>query len=202
MRRLLLSLLLMPLLAWSTTPMNTDSHGNPLLDQFSEEGFVDCVLRIVDRSDTTDHYRLRLQASHAGQVVGMGVVIVKNIQGGFDSAMNLQRANVYQRGVMFYRTGPESDRLVTALATLYGQEKKRGLRMTAEETFTAIALHQSSLDMEREPVKIKIFGRDAEPFDEEAYYESFFNLDLKNGLVFWNEKDQGYRAPLIRALAE
>jgi hypothetical protein len=131
----------------------------------------------------------------------MGVVIVKNIQGGFDSEMNLKKANVYRRGVVFYRTGPESDRLITALATLYGKEK-RVRRMTAEETFTAIALHQGALLMEREPVKIKIFGRDGEPFNQDAYYESFFNLDLKNRLVFWNEKDQEYREPLIRALAE
>lgn len=182
--------------------MKKDAYGNPLLDQYSEDGFVDCVLRIVERSETTDHYRLRLQASHAGQVVGMDVVIVKNIQGGFDSEMNLQKENVYQRGVVFYRIGPESDRLVAALAALYGQKKDQVLRMTEEEPFTAIALHQGALDMEREPVKIKIFGRDAEPFDEDAYNESFFNLDLTNGLVFWNEKDQEYRASLIRALAE
>jgi hypothetical protein len=201
MKRLLLSLLLLPLLAWSGTPMKTDSAGNPLLDQYSEEGFVDCVLRIVDRSETRNHYRLRLQASYAGQLVGMDVVLVKNIQGGFDSEMKLKKANVYKRGVVFYRTGPESDRLITALAALYGQEK-RTFRMTAEEPFTAIALHQGSLDMAREPVKIKIFGRDGEPFDEDAYYESFFNLDLKGGLVFWNEKDQDYRKPLIRALGQ
>ena len=182
--------------------MNADSHGNPLLDQYSDEGFIDCVLRIADRSETTDHYRLRLQASHAGQIVGMGVDIVKNIQGGFDAEMNLQKAHVYRQGVVFYRTGPESDRLVTALATLYGHEQRHILRMTVKETFTAIAMHQGALDMQREAVKIKIFGRDAEPFDADDYYESFFNLDLKNGLVFWNEKDQDYRVPLIRALTE
>jgi len=200
MKHLLLSLIFLPLLAWSATSMKTDSDGYPLLDQYSEEGFVDCVLRIVDRSETRDHYRLQLRATYAGQVVGMDVVIVKNIQGGFDSEMKLKGENVYRRGVVFRRTGPESDRLVAALAELY--HEKPAIRMTTEETFTAIALHQGSLDMEREPVKVKIFGRDGDPFDEDAYYESFFNLDLKNGLVYWNEKDQDYRGPLIRALAE
>ena len=55
--------------------------------------------------------------------------------------------------------------------------------------------------MEAAPIKIKIFGRDADPVDEDAYYESFFNLDLKNRLVFWNEKDQDYRKPLIQGLS-
>jgi hypothetical protein len=48
---------------------------------------------------------------------------------------------------------------------------------------------------------MKLFGRDDEPFIEDDYYESFFNVDLANGLVYWNEKDQEYREPLLRALA-
>jgi len=32
-------------------------------------------------------------------------------------------------------------------------------------------------------VKIKAFRRDAEPFEGDAYYESFFNIDLVNGFV-------------------
>ena len=50
-------------------------------------------------------------------------------------------------------------------------------------------------------VKLKIFGKDGEPFDEAAYYESFFNVDLPNRFVFWNEKDPEYRKPLLRALS-
>lgn len=74
--------------------------------------------------------------------------------------------------------------------------------MRLEETFTAIALHQEPLEMEQQLVKIKIFGRDGDPFDEQAYYESFFNLDLKEGFVFWNEKDPDYRKPLIQGLSQ
>jgi hypothetical protein len=103
--------------------------------------------------------------------------------------------------VAFIRTGPESDRLIRALAKLYGHEGAMR-QMIPEETFTAIALHQGVIDMEQEPVKIKIFGRDGEPFDEDAYYESFFNLDLKAGFVFWNEKDHDYREALIRGLTQ
>lgn len=65
----------------------------------------------------------------------------------------------------------------------------------------AIALHQGALEMENERIKVKIFGKDGEPFDEDAYYESFFNIDLPNGFVFWNEKDPDYRVPLLRALS-
>lgn len=201
MKTLLLSLLLLSQVAWSSTPMKTDTYGNPVLDQFSEEGFVDCVFRIVERSESVKSYRLRLQATYSGEVVGMDVEVAKNIQSGFDAEMNLKKENVYRQGVVFIRTGPESDRLINALAKLYGvQDNKRQMRL--EETFTAIALHQEPLQMEQQLVKIKIFGRDGEPFDEQAYYESFLNLDLKEGFVFWNEKDPDYRKPLIQGLSQ
>ena len=181
--------------------MNTDSDGDPVFDQYSEEGFIDCVLRIAEQTETSDHYRITLRASYGGEKVGMDVMVVKNIQGGFDSEMNLVKANVYRRGIVFYSRGAESDALLSALSALYGRDDIN-LKMIEKETFTAIALHQGSLDMENEQLKIKIFGRDEEPFDEEMYNESFFNLDLTNGFVYWNEKDPDYREPLIRALSK
>lgn len=76
------------------------------------------------------------------------------------------------------------------------------LQMIAKEEFTGIVLHQGPINMASDPIKIKIFGRDQDDDLDKNYYESFFNLDLKNGLVFWNEKDQEYRDPLIRALSQ
>jgi hypothetical protein len=63
-------------------------------------------------------------------------------------------------------------------------------------------LHQGEINSEKEPVKIKLFGKDKETNDADDYYESFLYLDLSNSLVFWNEKDQDYREPLVRALSE
>jgi len=69
-------------------------------------------------------------------------------------------------------------------------------------SFTGIALHQDGVDMETEPIKIKLFGRDSdEEIERDEYFESFFNLDLASGFVFWNEKDPDYRTPLIRGLS-
>ncbi len=180
--------------------ISIDSQGNPILDQFSEEGFVDLTFRLTDLTDDGQHYRFHLAASYLDQLVGMNVVVVKGIQGGFDARMELVKDNVYQQGVRFLRSGPESDRLISAISELYGSDKPtKG--MIEEETFTAIALHQGACDMDSEPVKLKIFGRDGEPFDEEEYYESFFNLDLPSGFVFWNEKDPDYRNALLQALS-
>jgi hypothetical protein len=177
----------------------TDNEGNPILDQLGEEGFVDLTFRVSDLSDDGQHYRFHLTASYKKRTVGMNVVLVKNIQGGFDAKMELVRKHVYRLGVRFRRSGAESDRLILAISDLYGISSSVK-KMVNEETFTAIALHQGELDMESEPVKLKIFGQDGEPFDEDAYYESFFNVDLPNGFVFWNEKDLEYRRALLRAL--
>ncbi|WLQ15669.1 hypothetical protein O5O45_07040 [Hahella aquimaris] len=121
---------------------------------------------------------------------------------GFDqnTEMSLIQDHVYKKGVRFFRTGLESDSLLKVLARLYGLDEASA-QMTNEETFTAIALHQGEIDMASESIKIKIFGKDQDEDLEENYYESFFNLDLKNGFVFWNEKDQEYREPLIRGLS-
>jgi hypothetical protein len=177
----------------------TDSLGNPILEQFSEEGFVDCVFRISDLVESGDFYNFHLSASSDGMIVGMDVAIRKDIRAGFDAAMNLAKNHVYRQGVAFIRSGADSDRLIARIASLYGLPHTGG-EMISKETFTAIALHQEEIDLRIDPVKIKTFGRDTEPFNEEAYYESFFNVDLPNGFVNWNEKDQEYRKALVNGL--
>jgi hypothetical protein len=180
--------------------IKTDRAGNPILDQFSEEGFVDFTFRIVDLKRDRKHYRFHLAASHNKKTVGLNVVLVRGIKSGFNAKMNLVKKHNYRPGVRFLRSGPESDRLIATISKLYGL-RKSPKKMAEEETFTAIALHQGRLVFEREPVKLKLFGGDDEPIDPAVYYESFFNVDLANGFVFWNEKDPEYRKPLVQALS-
>lgn len=180
--------------------LRVNESGLPILDQFSEEGFIDCVLKIVDLEEGDDSYKFNLRASCNGDDLGFRVEVVKGIKCGFDSEMSLIQENVYKKGVKFFRTGPESDSLLKVLARFYGINEVSD-QMTSEETFTAIALHQGEIDMASESIKIKIFGKDQDEDLEKNYYESFFNLDLKNGFVFWNEKDEDYREPLIRGLS-
>ena len=161
---------------------------------------MDLTFEIVDLVEDEEFYRFNLAASFEDEVVGMGVVVRKGMKAGFDSNMDLDREHVYRHGVRFFRAGDRSDRLVAAISKLY-EDSGPNWRMVDEEAFTVIALHQGEIDMATQPIKLKIFGRDSEPFDEEAYYESFFNVDLPNRLVFWNEKDQDYRASLLRGIS-
>jgi hypothetical protein len=172
----------------------------PILDQFSEEGFVDLTFEILDLVEDDTFYRFNVAASFDGEVVGMGVVVQKGIKSGFDANMDLIRDHVYRDGVRFFSAGERSDRLIAAIGKLYGSDDI-ATHMIDQERFTAIALHQGEIDLDSEPVKLKIFGRDGEPIDEESYYESYFNVDLPNRLIFWNEKDQDYRIPLLRGIS-
>jgi hypothetical protein len=176
------------------------TDGNPIIGQLSEEGFVDLTLRITELLEMETCYRFHLAASHNDREIGMDVVLAKGINSGFDSNMRLIKDHVYRRGVQFIRSGEESDRLVAAIGHFYAADTIP-TRMVAEETFTAIALHQGDLAFQNECVKLKLFGKNGEPFDEDDYYESFFNVDLANRMVYWNEKDPDYRGPLLRALS-
>jgi hypothetical protein len=176
-----------------------DDQGLPLLDQFSEEGFVDCVFKVSELTYDENFYYFNLLASYKGKKVGLAVKLVKDVAPGFDADMSLIRDHVYHHGVSFRSLGHVSDDLITALNELYGLHVAP-LRMAPEETFTMIVLQQQNTDLKLHEVRMKLFGRDSEPFMEDDYYESFFNVDLPHGFVAWNEKDPDYRAPLIRAL--
>lgn len=176
-------------------------NGDPFLEQLSEEGFIDCTFRILNLVSSEQHHRFHLAAWHDGNTLGFDVEIVKGIRGALDSEMeNLIPEHVYHDGVKFLRSGPESDRLMMALAALYALSTNER-RMVDSFSFTGIALHKDDVDMEFEPITIKLFGNDAEDLSEDDYFESFFKLDLSSGLVFWNEKDPDYRDPLIRGLS-
>lgn len=189
-----------PRISRSTMDLQLGTDGNPVIEQLSEEGFVDLTLQIHQLVDDGTHYRFHLAASHNNSELGFDVVLAKGIKSGFDANMDLMKDHVYRLGVRFIRSGIESDRLVSAIGRFYDADPVPQ-KMVPEESFTAIALHQGELDFKTECVKLKLFGNDGEPFDEDAYYESFFNVDLANRMVYWNEKDPDYRQPLLRALA-
>lgn len=182
-----------------STKVGLAENGDPILDQFSEEGFIDCTFRILNKVSSERQYRFHLTAWHNGETVGFDVVVVKGIRGAFDGGMELIADHVYYDGVRFLRSGPQSDRLMTVLAGLY-EFPPNTRRMLDAFSFTAIALHQDNVDMESEAIRIKIYGNDGKEMDEDDYFESFFNLDLGFGFVFWNEKDPDYRDALIRGL--
>jgi len=177
-------------------------NGDPILDQFGEEGLIDCTLRISNLVSSEHEHRFHLAASFRDESVGFDVVIVRGIRGALNPEMTeLIPDHVYYDGVTFMRSGSESDRLMMVLAERYGLPREQR-HMVDRFSFTAIAIHQYDVEMEVEPISIKLFGNDGEDMSEEVYFESFFKLDLPSKLVYWEEKDPEFREPLINALSD
>jgi hypothetical protein len=178
-----------------------DGNGNPLLDQFTSGGFVDCVFRIAEVKSSPRRHSLRLVASHRGTVVGFRAVVRRGIRGVFTGGLNLIPAHIYRPAVEFVRTGIESDLMIAALREFYGMPEEP-VRMADITPFTGIALHLDEAELETRAIKIKLLARDCDgEVNLSEYFEFFFTLDLPSRLVLWSEKDTYYRAPLVQGIS-
>jgi hypothetical protein len=177
-------------------------EGLPILDQFCEGPLVDCFFEIVERLESAEHFELLLRASYKGSPVGMKVWVRRGIQGVLDADKKTIPEHIYRQGVRFSRSGPESDRLIAAVAELYGLPALP-LPMVPTVAFTAIAVHRAGqVDMEKDPIKLKLFGHDGPEEPPERYFESFLELDLTNGFAYWTERDGAYRTALLKGLID
>ncbi|NER60411.1 hypothetical protein G3435_11295 [Pseudomonas sp. MAFF212428] len=181
--------------------MELDGNGLPCLGQFCEEGFVDCVFKVQNLEHHGGHYHFDLRGSFAGQPVGLKVRLISEVGPGFDADMQLIHAHVYRAGVVLSSLGAQTEGFTRALASLYEMPLNAALAPTACEALSVVALQQEAVGLADGPIRLKLFGQDEHAADAERYYESFFNVDLRAGFVYWNEKDTAYRAPMLRALA-
>jgi hypothetical protein len=67
----------------------TDNLGNPILEQFSEDGFVDCVLKISDLVESSEYFNFHISASSEAKVVGMDIVVRKPLLSGLELQQTL-----------------------------------------------------------------------------------------------------------------
>lgn len=68
--------------------------GLPILYQFSEEGFIDCVFKIINLQDQGASYRFDLRAFYQGAELGFAAEVIKGMQGGFDENVHLIKNHV------------------------------------------------------------------------------------------------------------
>lgn len=60
--------------------MQLDKNGLPLLEQFGEEGFVDCVFQVQHLMQDDVHYHFDLRAAFAGHSVGVRARLRRDVQ--------------------------------------------------------------------------------------------------------------------------
>jgi hypothetical protein len=162
-----------------------------ILSAMEKGGFTDLVFAVVQHQRNPDGSQLlRLQGAYQGRTVGFAAWLAPTwtaSKGQLPTASGL---------VELRSTGPESDAFVSVLAALY-KTKAKPTSMAAATKFAGVSLEGNPSRLEAGAVGIKLFyeGKD------DAYAEFFLDLDLPKKRAQLNEKDDGYREPLVRALA-
>lgn len=174
----------------------------PELTSEFEAGWLDCVFAVERETRAPSGSRLlRAAARHAGERVAL------------DAALSAAWEEVslsddppvagYRGEVRLRRPGAEGDALVRRLDALYGTGVGPSV-MAPQTAFTALSLEGDPRAPGHGPLKVKLFYEPeglAEDEYDDWYAEAYLNLDLAVGRLWLAEKDEQYRAPLVRALA-
>ena len=108
-------------------------------------------------------------------------------------------SSFYWGSAEIFSVGAESDAFINQIKKLYGihdAKKKFKKRIPAQ----VVGLANDPEKIEFMPVKMKFFfNSDA---GESLYSEVFINIDLKNKILEFNEKDPEYRLPLVRSIVQ
>lgn len=167
----------------------------PEITSESEEGFHDLVLAIEDHKKLPDGaQRILASGMYKGRKVSLEIIL--------DAAWRSSPPDpdvpitTFQGSVSYHSVSAESDLLLQAMDELYGT-KQAPKAMNKATEFTAISLEGDPRDLTKGMVKIKLFF---ESNSDDQYAELFTNIDLKARKVYINEKDEEYRAAIVRAL--
>lgn len=167
----------------------------PEITSAAEEDWHDFTFAIRKDDKLPDGSRaLEARGLYRGREVGVLVVLSASWpEAKFDQKVPWTA----YKGVITYRSlGPASDSFLHIMDELYGTAL-HPKSMRAETKFTGISLGGKPNELEKEPVKIKVFY---ESDDEQRYAELFTNIDLQHRVLQINEKDEEYRKPVVRAL--
>jgi hypothetical protein len=161
----------------------------------SEEDFYELVFFIQENRKLPD---------------GAQTILARGIYEGADVGFELSLGSSWRQGslapdlalVTYTGTascrsvGAESDSLLQALDQLFGT-KQASKRMKNEAPFSALSLEGDPRDLEKGPVKLKLF---LEGSARNQYAELLTSIDLKSRKLYLSEKDPEYRGAIIRAL--
>ena len=163
------------------------------------EGWCDIFLTVTADTKTTTGHRYIAKGMYHGKVVGLQIEISGSIGAGIVDGRPGVASGFLKDAVRFTSIGRESDELVKALAGLYKQPAGKGFTKTVVSA-TVFSLNDKAVDLDKkDQYKLKLFfGGD----NEQLYAELFMNVNTEKGEIELNEKDQSYRADIIRVLTK
>jgi len=179
------------------------SQNNDLIEltssQDAEEGWKDLIFTITKKEKiNNDFWSLTCKAKYKNEIVGIKINIADKITAGIING-EIDNTSFVSKGVEILSIGKESDKLIEVISKLYGQPKRT--KFTTEKlTFTVFPLNKENAILENGRFHFKLFFDENE--ERNLYAEFFLNPDLKKGTVELNEKDEEYRANIIKLLSE
>lgn len=160
-----------------------------------DEDSYDLVFYIQEQKKLDDGTQTILaKGLHEGEPVSFELLL-RPVWGEGSWEPSLARATYIGR-VNWRSVGAESDSLIRVLDQLY-RSKQSPKRMKNEASFTAVSLEGDPCDLEKGPVKLKLFTDGA---GKAPHAEFYSNIDLKARRLYISEKDPEYRRAIIRAL--
>lgn len=173
------------------------AKGYPEVIVGEEDGFVDLAFTIhsVNKLDSGS-LEITAQGNLQGEKVGFSIELLptwnpQTVEG-IDEAF-------YWGEAFFKSTGSESAAFIKSLARLYGATLS-DFSVPDKVYAQVVGLACNPEHILNAPCKMKFFfNPDGE---EELYSEVFINIDLDAKQLEFNEKDNDYRAPLLRSLEQ
>jgi hypothetical protein len=155
------------------------------------DGFLDIDVPIATNQVDGAVARIACRGSINGEVIGFGIELrpeweLQTLEGSWGSGSLIAK-------------GAESSNLIALMAVRYGLESFSEKPMLPEIAFQVVCLEGDPRQLPIQALRTKLFFF---PDADKRYAEVYLNVDTHASVVQLNEKDNGYRVPLLRALTE
>ncbi|HLW50313.1 MAG TPA: hypothetical protein VKZ78_05025 [Sphingobacteriaceae bacterium] len=156
-------------------------------------------LSIVEQTEQDTSFLYTLRGAYNGDTVGFYLSMDKNIPGGIFEDGNINAEAGYQTGtIQFLRSGEESDRFITALATIWETEVANHSFSSEAVSPLVFSSNHNAVDFSKPSTNnFKLFF----DLDAEEPGEIFFTHDTYHLRVEFQEKDPSFRQVIINSLS-
>ena len=162
-----------------------------------EEGWNDIFLKITSETITKTTHIYIAKGLYKDKAVGLQIEINSKISAGIVNGQIDNKNGFVTKGIQLKSIGEESDELIKALAELYKQPTTKGFTKEIISA-TAFSLNEKPADLDKQDsYKFKLFFAEN---DEKLYSELYLNINTQTGEIELNEKDEGYREPILKLL--
>jgi hypothetical protein len=166
----------------------TTFNEDQLIEVTSEnaDNYTDVFLSVVDSKLNSDgEYEIIAAGKYDGKIAALSIKIPDKLSG------------ATPEGVTFHTIGDESDNLIASLGELYSYPTDESFS-DEDVRFDIVPLSDEEAELKTGEYRFKLFY---DPNDDDGLYsELYLNINLPSKRVILSEKDEAYRAHIIKAL--